>query len=68
MSTDHRMMLWCNSWALVSGEVMCTGCLRSQVLSQSRKPFEHEAGCTNAETAGVAPWETLHNVLDSERG
>lgn len=67
-NTDHQMMLWCESWMLSAGSVVCLECVRSQLLSQCQYPFEHETGCSNAETAGVAPWETLHNILDGERG
>jgi len=68
MSTDHQLMLWNSNWAVVSGVVICTGCLRSQQLSEAENAFVHDTACRTSEVADTHPWTALHLILDTARG
>jgi hypothetical protein len=68
MDNNHRMILWSAAWALIGGTVVCTGCMRGQVVSDSSETFAHEPGCKAAGEVSTHPWAELHQILDSERG
>lgn len=68
MDSNQRMIAWSSAWALVGGLVVCTGCMRSQPISQSEQAFIHEPGCEAKDAVEPLPWAELHQILDIERG
>lgn len=68
MSTDQSLIRWNTRWTMIAGIVVCGECLNRQSLSQCNQPFDHDADCTNAETAGTTPWADRHDILDFARG
>jgi len=68
MDSNQRMITWSSAWALVEGQVVCTGCMRTQTILESDKPFIHEPGCITGGESASMPWVHLHEILDFERG
>jgi hypothetical protein len=68
MDSNQRMITWSSAWALVEGQVVCTGCMREQPIFQSEQTFIHEPGCTAKDAVEPLPWAELHQILDCERG
>jgi hypothetical protein len=68
MDNNQRMIVWCASWALVGGAVVCTGCMNGQVIADSSKTFPHQPNCKNDGEVSRHPWGELHDILDAERG
>jgi len=42
--------------------------MTAQPLTQSEKSFPHLAGCKHDDEATQHPWQTLHEIIDNERG
>ncbi len=68
MDGNQRMISWSSAWALVSGLVVCTGCMRGQSISLSEEVFPHEPVCKAKNAVADMPWVELHQILDRERG
>jgi len=68
MDSNQRMIAWSSAWALVGGQVVCTGCMRGQSISLGEDVFPHEPSCKAKGEVVRLPWAELHQILDSERG
>lgn len=68
MDTNHRMVTWSAAWALIGGQVVCTGCMQGQTVSSSGESFPHEPDCKASAEVAALPWAELHEILDAERG
>lgn len=68
MDSNQRMITWSSAWALVGGQVVCTGCMRGQSMSLNRDVFSHEPSCKAKGEVAESPWAELHRILEYERG
>jgi hypothetical protein len=68
MDSNQRMLIWSSAWALVGGQVVCTGCMQSQSIHSSDETFIHEPGCKARDAVQALPWAELHQILDFARG
>jgi hypothetical protein len=68
MDSNQHMIAWSSAWALIGGQVVCTGCMRGQSVCQSEVKFRHEPSCIAKDAVDALPWAELHRILDVERG
>lgn len=59
---------WNSVFVLIGGRVVCSGCMTAQLLTESEKSFPHSPGCKHDDDETQHPWQTLHELLDAERG
>jgi hypothetical protein len=68
MDSNQRMIAWSAAWAIVGGQIVCTGCMRGQFISLSGHVFPHEPRCNAKGEGAEMPWAELHQILDLQRG
>ena len=59
---------WNSVFVLMGGNVVCSGCMASQPLTQSEKSFPHSPGCKHDDEDTQRPWQKLHECIEKERG
>ncbi len=59
---------WNSVFVLMGGSIVCSCCMTAQSSDYSEKNFPHSMGCKHDDDETQHPWQTLHELLDAERG
>jgi hypothetical protein len=68
MNAEQRLLQWSATFEILSGSLVCRGCLARQGLADAELPFLHYETCKSPHSEPDYPWIALHELLDRFRG